>query len=173
MPPVLSSHFRRHVTAVLSAPLRGQVSTGDGWAWAIARPLIGNIYPNFLTDDLAAPTATPAPMPALRAHPRPPWAPDAPWGPAVRGGLSGAAASDAVTATIRRPVRTRRPLHALGPAARPATAVLCLPVSQRTGQWVLCEASNSHQATNIEAGSEGFFHWAKEAEHFFGKTSLT
>ncbi len=30
------------------SPARAQVSTGDGWAWAIARPLIGNIYPNLV-----------------------------------------------------------------------------------------------------------------------------
>jgi hypothetical protein len=29
-------------------------------------------------------------------------------------------------------------------------------------RWVRCESSNNRQGTNVEARSEGFFHWAKD-----------
>ncbi len=58
--PVLSSFVKNNVLACHDAREHCnsgrkslsyclQVSTGDGWAWAIARPLIGNIYPNLLS----------------------------------------------------------------------------------------------------------------------------
>jgi hypothetical protein len=85
------------------------VSTGDGWAWAIARPLIGNIYPNLLPDDDPA-----TPAAALRSespggfstHHAPPWAPEPAWGPGLRGGTTGSSLSPG-RAVIRRPVRAR------------------------------------------------------------------
>jgi hypothetical protein len=46
----LSAGANLEVCVRSSPARRAQVSTGDGWAWAIARPLIGNIYPNLVVD---------------------------------------------------------------------------------------------------------------------------